>query len=75
MSVATHLSDQHYKICFRREANRCALCVTPSQQDIAPASFGLSNDPATEDNTAQGTICSLDYITVRTHTCTVCLHC
>ena len=29
---ATHLSDQNYEICFRRESGYCAICFTPSIQ-------------------------------------------
>ncbi|TRY78130.1 hypothetical protein TCAL_15291 [Tigriopus californicus] len=42
----THLSDQHYTICMRQEASRCAICYTPRIQSIAPmiaaqSSFGV----------------------------------
>ena len=36
-SAVTHLSDQKYTICFRREAGYCAICYTPSIQQGAIA--------------------------------------
>ena len=30
LSAATHLSDQRYDLCFRREEGKCAICFTTS---------------------------------------------
>ena len=40
--ATTHLQNQNYDICFRREANRCAICFTPAIATPTPMSFGLS---------------------------------
>ena len=36
----THLSNQDYDICFRRNSGNCAVCFTPTI-DTDPKSFGV----------------------------------
>ncbi|XP_059095571.1 uncharacterized protein LOC131890277 [Tigriopus californicus] len=68
--TVTHLSDQHYTICMRQEASRCAICYTPRIQSIAPmiaaqSSFGVSKDPAAGAlMSAAGVDCSEDYVLI-----------
>ena len=47
-SVATHLSNQCYNMCFRQNENNCAICFVPAinvaaaDNAAAQISFGLS---------------------------------
>ena len=64
LSLATHLSNQKYTICIRREANMNAICYTAfTDAAAAPAmqnSFGLSagTGALTNEN------CGTDYIEI-----------
>ena len=68
----THLSDQKYTICFRREAGYCAICYTPSIQQGAIAaspidgqdSFGLSVATTAAIDAATDSNCAADYLYV-----------
>ncbi|XP_059083485.1 uncharacterized protein LOC131880797 isoform X1 [Tigriopus californicus] len=62
--TATHLSNQCYSMCFRQEANHCAICFVPAVlgSPTIQGSFGLSNPNAeTTIAVAQGK-CSTDYL-------------
>lgn len=62
----THLQNQHYEICIRREAGYCYNCYIPFNAINGAASYGLG--VATADNaiakSAQGTSCIGDYIVI-----------
>ena len=64
ISLATHLSNQKYTICIRREANMKAICYTaiaaPTPAPATQSSFGLSagTGALTNDN------CGTDYIEI-----------
>jgi hypothetical protein len=67
--TATHLSNQRYSVCVRRNANKCYICYIPTPA-IAPASatnqdsFGLSVSPDAAPQAGVNTECSTDYITI-----------
>jgi len=75
-ATETHLVNQHYQVCFRRESGRCRICYIPSvtvegTANNIPAkqsSFGLSvssnaaTDPALSE-TDPGN-CMADYLTI-----------
>lgn len=70
---ATHLSNQHYDICFRRNSMKCAICYWPSitAADFSTTatstqnSFGLSNSNADDTTTQQmNQNCNTDYVVV-----------
>lgn len=68
---ATHLSNQNYKICIRRQANACYICYA-TQMVAAPAiinqvGFGLSASGAASLSQINA-MCTTDYITV-SHLC------
>lgn len=71
-STATHLANQNYDICFRRESGFCFLCLFPSITSAgtdknAQTSFGLSISGDPTGAAAQGgfnTQCSTDYISI-----------
>ncbi|TRY72124.1 hypothetical protein TCAL_12999 [Tigriopus californicus] len=57
---ATHLSNQHYKLCIRRESGYCSICYAPFSTGSEPddeVTFGLSDDPV-------GAECSKDYLVI-----------
>jgi len=64
----THLQNQHYEICFRRESGYCYICYIPfnSITGAGTSSFGLG--VATADNAIAksnvGTTCIADYIVI-----------
>ncbi|XP_059087177.1 uncharacterized protein LOC131883677 [Tigriopus californicus] len=67
----THLSNQCYNICIRRESGRCAICYVPNFADsIAGAiissqvAFGLSVSPAAIAESATGADCTTDYLLI-----------
>lgn len=67
-STATHLSNQEYKICIRRNAEYCAICYVPNFANAitaviatSQAGFGLSSAAINSD---VGTQCSEDYLTI-----------
>ena len=75
----THLQNQMYQICIRRESGYCYICYGSWNSIQASGSFGLSNPTACiqtatmqtagitcspSSNSATGTACTTDYITV-----------
>jgi len=63
----THLSDQHYDICFRRASGNCRLCFSPTVENAAgtvPASYGLGEAAATTNNGRTGVSCTADYLII-----------
>eukprot|EP00095_Tigriopus_kingsejongensis_P007971 maker-scaffold135_size322082-snap-gene-2.13 protein:Tk07971 transcript:maker-scaffold135_size322082-snap-gene-2.13-mRNA-1 annotation:"hypothetical protein KGM_18655" len=69
-ATATHLSEQNYNLCIRREAGYCSICYVPVFADttnnavIAQAGFGLSNPAAIVAESASGSQCSSDYLII-----------
>ena len=72
---ATHLSNQCYSMCFRREANFCAICFTTAitnnvgantaDTENAQSSFGLSVSLIdSQANQLTDTYCSTDYLLI-----------
>ena len=65
LATTTHLADQHYTICFRREEGYCRTCFT----EKFAKSFGVSL-PATDAQSGSGSFCDqttagiLDYIEI-----------
>lgn len=67
--ATTHLSNQHYTACFRREAGMTMQCYTTcttvvSIAGMAQASFGLSLTNAAAMEGAVDTDCVTDYLTI-----------
>jgi hypothetical protein len=66
-STVTHLSNQHYAMCFRRVSGYCAICFTPTRSTpsavIAQATFGVSVSPSSSiaQSAIDGT-CTSDYV-------------
>jgi len=70
-AAQTHLSNQDYNICVRRENGYCYICyiqaVAPAIADSITAqnTFGLSISSAAGSSKAiQGTSCTTDYVTI-----------
>merc|ERR1712020_513791 len=66
-SEITHLSEQYYDICFRREAGNCRICFTPTVENAAgtiPSSFGLSKSSSTDNFGTTGTSCNSDFLII-----------
>jgi len=75
-ATVTHLNNQHYQACFRREIGRCAICYIPSVTIATTAanvaatqsSFGLSSDGNPADALAESETdaakCNTDYVTI-----------
>lgn len=71
-----HLSRQHYKACVRRNSGKAYICYWPctsitgasiaiaGSAVILQPSFGLSVSPDDGSQSAFGTACSSDYITI-----------
>ena len=75
--IATHLSNQNYEICFRRNNNYCAICytvaITGANTPADQGSFGLSETQDTAgqaDNTLEALVqqenqaCDEDFVVV-----------
>lgn len=67
----THLSNQCYDICFRRNSGNCAICFIPSititgaNAAITQTTFGLSVSPSTTiAQSAVDTSCTGDYLII-----------
>jgi len=64
----THLSDQHYDICFRRASGNCRLCFSPTVEVAAgnePASYGLGLAAIANPTFGRtGTACTADYLVI-----------
>lgn len=72
-ATATHLNNQCYQICIRRESGICYICYTPTistgPATTAQASFGLSISlPIAADGAtatvSYDTYCSTDYLSI-----------
>ena len=61
---STHLQNQNYMVCVRREKNYCYICWAAWNSITASASFGVSNPAADMSHSALGTNCVNDYVTV-----------
>jgi len=71
-----HLSRQHYKTCFRKGNGKAYICWnmctsivgkaidTAGSPIILQPSFGLSISPADASQSAVGTSCTSDYVTI-----------
>jgi len=63
--ATTHLSNQRYEICFRREAGYCYMCYFPwAVVDAKPQSFGLNSNQAMAEKNGFGSYCTDDYILI-----------
>lgn len=70
--LATHLINQEYNVCFRRESGMCAICFFPAIFNAIGAmpgmqsSFGLSiaSDATALKSNPTTAICNTDYIIV-----------
>jgi len=62
-TAVTHLSNQDYDICFRRNSGNCAVCFTPTI-DTDPKSFGVSVSINAASKSALGTDCTTDYLLI-----------
>ena len=61
----THLQNQNYQICIRRESGYCYICYAPWNSIQGGESFGLSINAADDmDHSVTNTYCITDYITV-----------
>jgi len=62
----THLQNQHYEICIRRESGYCYICYTPFNSIAIAASFGLGVAVADDAlaKSAVGSRCIADYIVI-----------
>jgi len=67
-TTITHLSDQHYDICFRRASGNCRLCFSPTVENAAgniPASYGIGETLADGVNNGRtGASCTADYLII-----------
>lgn len=67
-STVTHLSDQHYTMCFRQEAGKCAICYSPvietSISAMDQGSFGISRSLNGAAKGVQDTGCAMDYLQI-----------
>ncbi len=69
VAATTHLQDQAYENCFRREKGYCHICFYPTLTGTPAAivgnsfSLSLNNDAAILKATT-GTACATDYIAV-----------
>lgn len=74
-----HLSQQHYKACFRKNSGKSYICYWPCTAVVgittgtattvgttlaSQPSFGLSLSPAAGSQAGVGTSCSSDYVTI-----------
>ena len=70
---STHLQNQNYMVCVRREKDYCYICWASWNSITADASFGLSNPAADMSHSGTGTNCVTDYVTVSIQTFPQCL--
>lgn len=65
---ATHLSNQLYSLCFRRNVGKCTLCfissVNAANTITMQSSFGLSNTAAMTPMSGTDAVCSTDYLVI-----------
>lgn len=63
-TAVTHLSNQNYDVCFRRNSGNCAVCFTPTI-DTDPRSYGIgANIDAAIAKSAMGTDCTTDFLLI-----------
>ncbi|XP_040565685.1 uncharacterized protein [Lepeophtheirus salmonis] len=61
----THLSNQMYTSCFRRNTNKCSICFTPTYTGGAIESFGVSESTIKNGpGSGSGSDCTGDYIVI-----------
>lgn len=66
----THLANQEYEICFRRESGYCALCFTPAiaisgtNPVSGQSSFGLSLGAAAIASSVVNAACADDFLSI-----------
>merc|ERR1712050_363095 len=69
-SGVTHLQNQRYTVCFRRNFGSCYICYSPTQatadhaDEATQDSFGLSKSNAVIALSQTGTLCSEDWIEI-----------
>jgi len=74
-ATVTHLNNQHYQACFRREVGRCAICYIPSVTIATTAanvaatqsSFGISDDgplDGSAESETDAAQCTTDYVSI-----------
>jgi len=64
-AASTHLADQLYSVCMRREKGMCYICYAPWYINGAMGTFGLSQATAIDDSDSLvGSDCIDDYITI-----------
>jgi hypothetical protein len=70
-SAVTHLNNQYYDICIRRETQMCYICYTPFSETVAAdgeadqVSFGIGPSPAAAiAQSAINTICVEDWLSI-----------
>jgi len=64
--TTTHLQNQDYSMCFRRNSGNCAICFTPSlQAAVITATYGLGvSANLAIAQSAVGSVCNADYLTI-----------
>jgi len=60
----THLQNQNYMVCVRREKDYCYICWAAWNSITSDASFGVSNPAADMSHSGTGTNCVTDYVTI-----------
>lgn len=61
----THLQNQNYQVCIRRELNYCYICYASWNSIMTSSSFGLSIAAEDDQTSSINSNCITDYITVR----------
>ncbi|CAB4062080.1 unnamed protein product [Lepeophtheirus salmonis] len=65
IGIPTHLSNQMYTSCFRRDVGKCSICFTPQLVGMDVESFGLSiSSDKKAAKSGLGTQCTTDYLTI-----------
>ena len=63
-SSTTHLQNQNYQVCIRRELSYCYICYASWNSIKASSSFGLSVAAEDMQTSSINSNCITDYITV-----------
>ena len=61
---STHLQNQNYNICVRREKGSCYICWAEWYTAAAMGSFGLSLSDAAAVKSLTGSRCTTDFVTI-----------
>ena len=61
---STHLQNQNYNICVRREKGYCYICWAEWYTAATMGSFGLSLSDAAASKSQSGSRCTSDFITI-----------